>query len=98
MSNNMSEKERWALAAKLESILGAGLEPDEEDAIWDAINIICPGYVEELDRQAEEVADWFDSKTPEEIAQFVKDADAELAKSKPNNVTDINDLRKKKST
>lgn len=98
MSNNMSEKERWALAAKLESILGAGLEPDEEDAIWDAINIICPGYVEELDRQAEEVADWFDSKTPEEIAQFVKDADAELAKSKQNNVTDINDLRKKKST
>lgn len=73
-----NDKERWNLAAKLEGILGADLDPDEEDAIRDAIRIVSPEYAASRDEDEAAVVEWFDSTTPEERNRFVEE---ELRKS-----------------
>lgn len=50
MKKDWTQEERDDLCAKLEGILGADLDDDERDAIYDAIGIISPGYAEALER------------------------------------------------
>ena len=63
-----NEKERIALAAKLEGILGADLDPDEEQAIRDAISIISPEYAEAIEKDEQETAAWWDAMKAREAA------------------------------
>lgn len=69
----LNEKDRYALASRLEQILGADLDPDEEDAIEQAIALISPEYAAMRDADEQEAADWFDSTTPEQRKKFVED-------------------------
>lgn len=66
-----NKDERWALAEKLEQILGANLDVDEEDAIHDAIRLICPEFAEMRDAAEEDVVDWFENTPFEEQRRFV---------------------------
>ena len=66
-----NKKERWDLAMKLDGILGADLDPDEVDALLEAMRLISPEYAQMLDDAEQDAADWFDSTTPEERAAFV---------------------------
>lgn len=65
-------EERWALASKLEGIMGADLDGDEEEAIHDAIALICPEYARMRDDEEQESADWLNSTTPEEQQKFIE--------------------------
>lgn len=67
----LNDQDRYALASKLEHILGADLDPDEEDAIEQAIRLISPEYAAMRDAEEQEAADWFDSTTPEQRREFV---------------------------
>ena len=60
-----NEKERWALAAKLDQILGADLMPDEEDAINDAIRLICPAFADAMEQDIMDAAAAYDRMTAE---------------------------------
>ena len=62
-----NEKERWALAAKLDQILGADLMPDEEDALKDAIRLISPEFAEMMDEDIRAAAELYDKMTAEEM-------------------------------
>lgn len=73
MSKEYTEQERWNIAAKLEGILGADLDGDEEDAIQDAIRLICPEYAQMRDDEEQEAADWLDSTTPEQQQKFIEE-------------------------
>ena len=66
-----NDDERWALAEKLEGILGADLDPDEEDAIRDAIRLISPQFAELRDAAEEDVVGWFENTPYEEQQRFV---------------------------
>lgn len=61
-----NEKERWALAAKLDQILGADLMPDEEDAIHDAIRLICPQFADAMEQDLLDAAEGYDKMMEEE--------------------------------
>lgn len=65
-------EERWALAEKLEQILGADLDVDEADAIHDAIRLICPEFAEMRDDAEEDVVGWFENTPYEEQQRFVE--------------------------
>ena len=65
-------EERWALAEKLDGILGADLDVDEEDAIRDAIRLICPAFADMRDAAEEDVVDWFENTPIEEQQRFVE--------------------------
>ena len=62
----------WQLAIRLEGVLGADLDPDEEDAIREAIRLICPEYAAMRDRDEQDAVDWFESQTPEQIKEYAK--------------------------
>ena len=61
-----NEKERWALAAKLDQILGADLMPDEEDALKDAIRLISPQFADMMDEDIREAAEAYGRMVEEE--------------------------------
>ena len=63
---DMNSKERWNLAAKLEGILGADLDADEEAALRDAIRIVSPEFAAMRDADEADAVDWFETTTPEE--------------------------------
>ena len=69
---DLNNKDRWNLAAKLEGILGADLDADEEDAIRDAIRIVSPEFAAMRDADEADVVDWFETTTPEEQKRFVE--------------------------
>ena len=71
--------DRWELAEKLYGILGADLDYEEEKAIEQAIAIICPKYAEAIEQSIRESAEWYDSHTPEEMDEFVRQQMHELA-------------------
>lgn len=73
MNKELTDKERWDLAAKLEGILGADLDPDEEEAIEQAIRIICPEYAEGKDTVAQDAAKWYENTTPEQRMEYIKE-------------------------
>lgn len=81
---DINKVDRWELAAKLDGILGADLDQDEEDAIKTAIAIVCPAYAEALEEDIQESADWYDSTTPEERAAFVEEQKAKYAPKIPD--------------
>ena len=73
MSKEYTDKERWNIAAKLEGILGADLDVDEEEAIENAIEIICPQYAEAMDAEIRETADWLENTPMEEQIKFIEE-------------------------
>lgn len=76
--------DRWALAAKLDQILGADLMPDEEDAIEQAIKIICPEFAKAVEDDIQEAAHWYESTTPEERAKFVEEMEKQYPPPSPD--------------
>lgn len=58
MKKGWTREERDDLCAKLEGILGADLDDDERDAIYDAISIISPGYAAALERWEDDATEY----------------------------------------
>ena len=73
MKKELTDKDRWDLAVKLDQILGADLMPDEESAIEQAIEIICPEFTQAVEDENKDVEAWFNSTTPEQRKEFVED-------------------------
>ena len=73
MKKELTQKERWDLAVKLDQILGADLMPDEEAAIEQAIEIICPEFTQAVEDENQDVEDWFNRTTPEQREEFVEE-------------------------
>ena len=71
-----NKKERWALATKLHGIIGADLDADEEEAIYDAIRLICPEYAKRLDDDEQDAVDFFENATEDDIEKLKSDVDA----------------------
>lgn len=67
-----NKDERWELASKLEGILGADIDLDEEEAIRDAIRLICPEFAAMRDEDEREVVDWLENTPIEEQRRFVE--------------------------
>ena len=84
MKEELTDKERWELAAKLDRILGADLMPDEEGAIEQAISVICPEYAQAVDDDLQEAADWFDGTTPDERMKFVEEMEKQYPAPSPD--------------
>jgi hypothetical protein len=66
----LTKEERYALAVKLDGILGADLMPEEEAAIEQAIEIISPEFAAgtaDLEREAEE---FFENATEEDLKKL----------------------------
>ena len=80
----LTDADRHALAAKLDGILGADLMPDEEEAIEQAIEIICPEYARAVEDDLEEAADWFESTTPDERKKFVEEMEKQYPAPSPD--------------
>lgn len=68
-----SKDERWHLAAKLEGVLGADLDADEEDAIRDAIRLICPEYAAMRDEDERDFAEWDAATGDAEKGRFIEE-------------------------
>lgn len=68
-----NDEQRWILATKLEGILGADLDLNEEDAIHDAIRLICPEYAAMRDADEQEAAEWWESTTDAEKDALVQE-------------------------
>ena len=66
----LTNEERYALAAKLDQIMGADLMPDEEAAIEQAIAIICPEYAADTEAEIKEVADWLGNATEKDFKEL----------------------------
>lgn len=73
MSKEWNKEERWALAMKLDGIIGADIDPDEVDALLDAIRIISPEYAQMLDDMEQEAVEWYENTTDEEKDQQIKE-------------------------
>ena len=58
MNTNWTDEQ---LAETLHGILGADLDPNEEDAIFEAIRRICPDYAAALQEAEDETAEYFDT-------------------------------------
>ena len=69
-----NNEDRWILATKLEGILGADLDLNEEDAIHDAIRLICPEYAAMRDADEQEAAHWWEDATEEEKDALIAEA------------------------
>ena len=67
MKKELTKEERYALAAKLDGILGADLMPDEEAAIEQAIEIISPEFAADTEAELQDAADFFDNATEEDL-------------------------------
>lgn len=68
-----NKNDRWNLAAKLEGILGADLDADEEQAIRDAIRIVSPEFAAMRDEEEADVVDWFENTPLDEQRKFVEE-------------------------
>ena len=78
----LNNDDRFALAAKLESILGASdLDADEQYAIEQAIEIVSPEYFAACNRQMKKSQEWYEKQTPESLAAFVKEQEKEYGLS-----------------
>ena len=69
----MNEKERFDLASKLEGILGADMDAEEEQAIRDAIRIVSPEFAAMRDEEEADCVDWFENTPYEEQKKFVEE-------------------------
>jgi len=90
MKTNWTEKEKLKLCEKLEFILGADLDDDEMEAIFDAISIICPAYAETMEQEL--------SDSVAEAEKILADIKKNPPKSEPlpQNVVDIRKKRGEK--
>jgi hypothetical protein len=84
MKKELTDKERWALAAKLDGIIGADLMPEEEDAIEQAIRFISPEFAQAVEDEIQEAADWFDRTTPEERKKYVEETEKKYPAPSPD--------------
>lgn len=66
----LTKEERYALAVKLDGILGANLTPDEEYAIEQAIEIISPEFAQGTADLEKEVDEFFDNATEEDLKRL----------------------------
>lgn len=66
-----NKEQRWELALKLEGIIGADIDLDEEEALRDAIRLICPEFAAMRDAAEEDVVGWFENTPIEEQRCFV---------------------------
>lgn len=71
--NSDKKNDRWDLAEKLEEILGADLDADEEQAIRDAIRIVSPEFAAMRDEEEADCVDWFENTPYEEQKKFVEE-------------------------
>ena len=78
MSKEWNKEERWELAMKLDGIIGADIDPDEVDALLDAIRIISPEYAQMLDDMEQEVVEWYENTTDEEKDQQIREFMSEM--------------------
>ena len=76
MKKEWNSEERWILATKLEGILGADLDLNEEDAIHDAIRLICPEYSAMRDADEQDAAHWWENATEAEKDALIAEAQA----------------------
>ena len=68
-----NKNKRWELAIKLEGIIGADIDPDEEEALRDAIRLVCPEFANMRDEEEREVVEWFENTSDEEQEMFVQE-------------------------
>lgn len=66
----LTKEERYALAVKLDGILGAELMPDEEAAIEQAIAIISPEFAEGTAEREREADEFFKNATAEDLKEL----------------------------
>ena len=77
-----NKNERWELAIKLEGIIGADIDLDEEEALRDAIRLVCPEFAEMRDEEEREVVEWFENTTDEEKELFVQEEMRKMEEAK----------------
>lgn len=53
-----TEQERWELAGKLYQIIGADIDYDEEQAIYDAISIVSPTFSDAIEERLQDSEDY----------------------------------------
>ena len=70
MKKELTKEERYALAAKLDGLLGADLMPDEEAAIEQAIEFISPEFAADTEAELQDAADFFDNATEEDLKKL----------------------------
>ncbi len=68
-----NNNERWELAVKLEGIIGADIDLNEEEALRDAIRLISPEFANMRDKQERKIVEWFENTTDEEKELFVQE-------------------------
>ena len=66
----LTKEERYALAVKLDGILGADLMPEEEAAIEQAIEFISPEFAAAMMAADDEAGEWFDNATEEDLKKL----------------------------
>ena len=76
--NEYTKEERIDLAQRLSEILGADIDLDEEDTIWEAIRFISPEFAEAFDDVEQEAADWWDNTTDAEKDALVEEVLKEM--------------------
>ena len=70
MKKELTKEERYALAAKLDGLLGADLMPEEEAAIEQAIEFISPEFAADTEAELQDAADFFDNATEEDLKKL----------------------------
>ena len=68
-----NNNERGELAVKLEGIIGADIDLNEEEALRDAIRLISPEYANMRGEEEREVVEWFENTSDEEKELFVQE-------------------------
>lgn len=71
MKKEWNKEDRWALAAKLEGIISTDIDLDEEEALRDAIRLVCPEYAAMRDDDETDAVAWDQNTTSEQKAAFV---------------------------
>lgn len=66
MSKEYTTDERQKIAAHLENLLGADIDAEEEQAIYDAIEIVSPEYAEGMRQFEQEVVGEFKAELEKE--------------------------------
>lgn len=66
----LTKEERYALAVKLDGILGLDLLPEQEDALQKAIDFISPEFSAAMMEADDEAGEWFDNATEEDLKKL----------------------------
>ena len=94
MKKELTKEERYALAGKLDAILGADLMPEEIETIEQAIAFISPEFAADTEAEIQEAAEWFDNATEEEIKKMADDAMKSLPPRKDGTIIRFGEMNK----